>query len=506
MNEKDGRTQLLNSFLLFTRTFYKARTGREFLLSQPTARESHYVTISKALTRTVYEDVLRLIINCPPRYGKTELLIHYVAWCLAHFPDANFLYISYSHTLAKRQTQTIREIVSLPFYKKLFGVEITPDSRAKDDFKTIQGGSVYAAGAGGTVTGYGAGIQGCARFGGAIVIDDIHKPIEVTSDIQRQSVLDWFKNTLQSRLNDPKTPIIFIGQRLHEDDLGANLLEGFDGHDWEHVLLPALDQLGHALNPRQHTEKALEKMAEKMPYEFAAQYQQNPSPAGGGIFKRQWFIKLEFEPDIYYTFITADTAETAKTVNDATVFSFWGLYKIEEMGMITEMVGLHWIDCQEIWIEPKDLKDAFIGFYKDCMRHKVQPDVIAIEKKSTGVTLTSVLSDMRGLNILPLERTVASGSKTQRFLAVQPFIAGKRLSIGRHAKHTDFVLDHMGKITANNSHRRDDIADTAADALQLTYIDKTVGTAYTRKKTRSQTKFEQDFSSQMDKRLNRWQT
>ena len=240
-----------------------------------------------------------------------------------------------------------------------------------------------------------------------------------------------------------------------------------------------------------------------MPYDFAAQYQQTPSPAGGGIFKRKWFVMLDYEPEIFCTFLTVDTAETAKTCNDATVFSFWGLYKIVEEGMTTDIMGLHWIDCVELWIEPKDLKDSFIGFYKDCMRHKVHPELAMIEKKSTGVTLSSVLSEMRGLDVRAIERTRASGSKTQRFLAVQPFVASKRLSLPAYAKHTDRVLDHMGKITANDSHRRDDIADTAADAMQAAFIDKTVGMAYS-KPSAAKMKFERDFGAQMQRQLNRF--
>ena len=73
-------------------------------------------------------------------------------------------------------------------------------------------------------------------------------------------------------------------------------------------------------------------MQEKSPYVFSSQFQQNPIPAGGSIFKPDWFVTLDFEPEILMTFITADTAETNKSYNDATVFCFWGLYEIETMG------------------------------------------------------------------------------------------------------------------------------------------------------------------------------
>lgn len=473
-SEAKARAELLGSLLLFTRVFYKLRTGRDFNLSQPVGRESHYLTISQALTKTQRGNSSHLIINCPPRYGKSELCIHYVAWCLARYPDSNFLYVSYSHSLAKKQTQTIKQIVTLPEYKEYFGVEISDETRAKDNFETTRGGSVYAAGAAGTITGRGAGIQGVDRFGGAIVIDDIHKPDEVYSDSMRRSVNEWYLNTLQSRVNSPQAPIIFIGQRLHEDDLAANLINGFSGHEFDKVIIPAIDAAGNALLPSMHSLEQLKVMQEKMVYEFASQYQQDPQPAGGAIFRPEWFIKLEDEPKILATFITADTAETDKTYNDATVFSFWGLYKLEGQDYETDIYCLHWIDCLEDWIEPKDLQSRFLHFYSECMRHSVKPKFVAIEKKSTGTTLLSSLKDVRGLTVMDIERNRSSGNKTTRFLEVQPYVATKQISVPLFAKHSEKVIEHCRKITANDSHRYDDIADTLADAIRIALIDKIV--------------------------------
>ena len=460
-----------SSLLTFVRTFFKIRTGREFELSNPIGRESHYITIARALEAVLEGDCKRLIINVPPRYGKTELLIHFVAWALARYPDSNFLYVSYSHTLAKRQTQIIRDIINLSHYKNLFGVKLKDDTTAKDNFVITQGGSVYAAGAQGTITGFGAGIKGCHRFGGCIVIDDIHKPDEVTSDTIREGTIDWYYNTLQSRLNSPDTPIIFIGQRLHEQDLSAVLLES---DEWKSVVIPAIDEAGNALHPQMHNIQTLKRMEKESPYHFASQYQQNPQPAGGGIFKSDWFLKLETEPQIISTFMTVDTAETDKNYNDATVFSFWGIYKIVQEGIETGLYGLHWLDCLELRIEPKDLKDAFMDFYRNCMSHKVKPRLAAIEKKSTGVTLFSTLQNMPGLQVVDIQRTKASGNKTARYLEIQSYVASKRISLPIEGYHTELCINHCKRITANNSHRHDDIADTLYDAVKLALIDEVV--------------------------------
>lgn len=463
--------KLLGSLLHFIQVFYRLRTGRNFNVSEPIGRESHHITVCRELTKIFNCEGDLLKINLPPRYGKSEIVIHFVAWALAHYPDSNFIYVSYSLSLAKKQTQTIREIVNLPLYKRIFGVELKGDTNAKDNFETTHGGSVYAAGSGGTITGRGAGIQGCNdRFSGAFIMDDMHKPDEVSSDTVRDGVIDWYSGTANSRMNNPgKTAQIGIGQLLHEADIFSTFTEE---KGWKSCIIPALDETGNALNPEMHTAFQLRKMQEENPYHFAAQYMQNPQPSGGGIFKPEWLHIVEEDPEVLETFITVDTAETDKDYNDATVFSFWGLHKIKHGESYTDLYGLYWIDCLEIRVEPKDLQPEFMQFYADCMRYSVKPKILAIEKKSTGSTLFSVLKSLQGLNTIDISRTKASGSKTSRFLEAQPYVASKCISLHKYSSHTDMCIEHLRKITANNTHRFDDIADTMYDAIKLALIDK----------------------------------
>jgi predicted phage terminase large subunit-like protein len=281
--------------------------------------------------------------------------------------------------------------------------------------------------------------------------------------------------TMQTRLRAPNVPVILLGHRLHEDDLQAHLLSGADGQTWKTVVIKALDEAGNARYPEVYPKKQLLLMKEKQPYVFASQYQQDPIPAGGGLFKEDWFHLIDELPEIVATFVTADTAETEKEYNDATVFSFWGLYRVKFKGeVIDDLYALHWIDCRELRVEPKDLEDEFLDFWTSCMRFKVKPKFAAIEKKSTGVTLLSVLKKIQGLQTLEIERNKASGSKTDRFLELQPFIANRQVSLLSDGKHTKMCIEHMRKITANNTHRFDDIADTCYDAVKIALIDKVV--------------------------------
>lgn len=476
------KSKLLGSLLFFVQTFFNALTGRPFSVSNPTSRESHHITICRELTNVFNLETGRLVVNVPPGHGKSTLLQLFVAWAWAHYPDCKFLYISYSHDEASKNTSIIRSIVSIPLYKKIFGVEIDQAYSAKDDFKTIQGGAIKAFGSGGAVTGKDAGFPGCDRFSGMLIMDDMHKPDEVHSDNIRSGVIKNYKETIAQRPRGPKVPQVFIGQCLHEDDVAAWFKSGSDGHKWREVVLKGIDDAGNALDESVKTKEELKILEKYSPYVFWAQYQQQPQPAGGGIFKNDNFALLDVEPDFITTFITADTAETAKSYNDASVFSFWGLYKLNDFNRSDiDMYALHCIDCVEIRVEPKHLEQEFIGFYGECCMHITTPSFVAIEKKSTGVTLSSVLSDMRGIVIRDIQRTKASGSKIDRYLEIQPYISKRLVSLPRAGHHTEKFITHCSKITANNTHRHDDIADTLYDAVKISLIDKSLRLRYENK-------------------------
>lgn len=456
---------LLGSLLDFTRVFYKLRTGRKFIISEPKARESHHLIISRELTNVFRLESNKLIINVAPGSGKSELCRHFIAWALARYPDSNFLYISFSHERAAANTAIIRDILQLPAYRKLFDVSVNPDFSARDNFKTTRGGTVIAFGSSGSITGADAGLPNLDRFSGAVIMDDMHKPDEVFSDGIRESVIQNYENTIVHRARGKNVPFVFIGQRLHEDDLPSYLIAK-QPEDWRTVILKTRDERGHLLYPEVYTDKMLDALS---PYSYAAQHQQNPIPAGGGIYKKEWFTLLDDEPDILVTFITVDTAETDKSYNDATVFSFWGLYKVTNNYADTDTFALHWIDCSEIRVEPADLEAYFRDFYAKCLRHKDKPSTIAIEKKSMGVMLCSLLKRVQGLHVDDIDRTKASGSKTTRFLEMQGYVKQGLISLPRYGDHTEMCIDHMIHITDNNAHKHDDVCLAAGTKISTLF-------------------------------------
>lgn len=276
----------------FSRYMFKQRRGFRW------RHNWHHEAICNALMRVYRGETKRLIINVPPRYSKTELaVVNFIAWCIGNAPDCEFIHTSYSGGLAVGNASNAKQVVEDVHYRALFPeVQLRRDSKAKGDWKTTAGGVIYAQGAKGTITGFGAGKQR-PGFGGAILIDDPHKPDEANSPVIREGVIEWFKNTLESRVNDPgNTPIILIMQRLHERDLAGWLLDGGNGEKWESLCFPAISNDGEALWPAMHTIEMLRRMETVKPFEFAGQYQQRPAPRGGAMFHREWFEIVDAVP------------------------------------------------------------------------------------------------------------------------------------------------------------------------------------------------------------------
>jgi predicted phage terminase large subunit-like protein len=300
------RSLAMSDLYSFSRWMFVNRRGYTW------QRAAHHQTICDALTRVFNGECKRLIINIPPRYSKTELIKNFISWSLGHAPDSEFIYTSYSGRLASASSWDVRSLVQEPEYCATFpNVKLRDDSQAKDEWRTTAGGIMYAVGAGGSITGYGAG-KHRPGFGGALIVDDPLKADEARSDVIRQNGIDWFQGTLESRKNSPETtPIIIIMQRLHENDLSGWLLAGGNGEKWEHVCLPALQSDDTALWPEKHSVEELRRMESAAPYTFSGQYQQRPSPAEGGIFKPDQIPTIDAMPAGYVDWVRGwDLAST----------------------------------------------------------------------------------------------------------------------------------------------------------------------------------------------------
>lgn len=292
------RARIATDTLFATRYFFRQNEGRSFNVGD------HHKRIAAALDRVFAGECRRLIINCPPRYSKTEMAVKaFIAKGLALNPASKYIHLSYSASLALDNSERTKDIVASDWYQELFPyVQIKPDSKAKQKWYTTAGGGVYATSSAGQVTGFGAGLveedfpneDNAHKWGGAIIIDDPLKPEDAFSPVIRNKVNDRFENTIRSRVNSRNTPIIVIMQRLHRDDL-AGYLQSLEPDEWEVLSLPALsvDSEGHevALYPFKHTVEELHKIQAANRFVFETQYQQNPQ----AINEHRWLFAFSRE-------------------------------------------------------------------------------------------------------------------------------------------------------------------------------------------------------------------
>ena len=322
MTVEEGALKLLceTNQIDFTRVMFKYQHGRKFIVNQ------HHTQITDNLDKTITGDLTRLIINTPPRYSKTELLKNYIARGLALNPRAKFLYLSYSDDLALDASEAVKEIINLEIYQKLWDVRIKHGSNSKRKWYTEQGGGMYSVSTKGQVTGFGAGLVDSAesaevdelikdiyKFGGAIIIDDPIKPEDaIESPRIRNRINERFNNTIKSRTNSRKTPIILIMQRLHQNDLTGFLLDGGSGEDWTCIVQKAIKDDGTALWNNKHTIEELNQIRLASEFVFESQYMQNPKPLEGLAFptnELSYFKSADLigkTPDFIYSF--ADVA------------------------------------------------------------------------------------------------------------------------------------------------------------------------------------------------------
>ncbi len=412
----------------------------------------HQARICKALERVYTGRTKRLIINVPPRSGKTEIAVKaFIAWAMGLAPDSEFIHASYSKRLATANAYDIRAMMQHEAYRLVFPwLRLQDDSKAKDEFRTTAGGIVYATGAEGTITGYGASKMRDS-FGGAIIIDDPHKAGEATSPVMRQSVIDWYQSTIQSRLNKPDGPIIIIMQRLHEEDLSGWLLNGGSGEHWEHLVIPARDESGQSFWPEQFPPEMLDRLETTSPYVFAGQYMQRPAPLGGGIFKDEWWRFFDAMPPIKHRSIYADTAQKTKEQNDYSVLQCWGVTQDNQMVML-DMVRGKW--------EAPELETMARAFWQ---KHHSQPyhgplRAFKVEDKVSGTGLIQKLK-REGIPIVPIQRNV---DKVTRAFDAAPYIQSGNVYLMRNTPHlADFLSESA--VFPNGTH--DDMIDATMSAI-----------------------------------------
>jgi len=282
-----------DDLLYFTRLFYKILRGSKFI------RNWHHDKISDELEKVNDYKTIFLNINIPPRFSKTELAaINFIARGLAKNPTANYLYITSSDELRSETSVRIRDIVTSPEFKFMYGVELKKDQNSKNLWRTQHGGGLKTATIFGQITGFGAGqmiehdqdLEDYIReFEGCIILDDINKIDDVenkTANNEKTNRIIF--NTILSRKNSKDTPIINIQQRSGEDDATAVLMDHYKDTDKVvSLVLPVIIDDKPLWSWKLDMKDIYDlENSDKTAHIFHSQYMQDPKPLKGLLFPK----------------------------------------------------------------------------------------------------------------------------------------------------------------------------------------------------------------------------
>ncbi|WP_240959469.1 phage terminase large subunit [Novosphingobium olei] len=254
-------------------------------------------------------------------------------------------------------------------------------------------------------------------------------------------------------------------QRLHENDLVGHLLER---GNWEILSLPAIAeedeewvydiglgpctwrrQTGEALHPARESLATLaEQRASMTSYDYAAQYQQRPAPAGGGEIRPEWFgtYSLQSPPPFIRKIQCWDTAATDGARSDYSVCVTLGEARDRQFYVVDLYRGR--LLYPELKRKARELAEL----------HSV--DQVVIEKCAASEALIEELRREGYQRIHPVK---PKGSKYERILARTALIEAGRVWLPQHAHWTaDFL--HEAAMFPHGKH--DDQLDALAYGLQ----------------------------------------
>jgi predicted phage terminase large subunit-like protein len=393
--------------------------------------------------------IRRLMIQCPPRHGKSTLASQlFPAWYLGRHPDRAVITASYGQELADDFGRRVRDLLRDPFHGAIF-----PDCCLADgatsfrSFRTTAFGTYYATGRGGPITGRGADL---------FVGDDLLKDYaEANSEVIRRSLHEWYAAVAYTRLQ-PGAAIILVQTRWHEDDLAGRILREHAA-DWTVLNLPAIAKVdgifrkaGEALWPERFPVKALDDIRAAVGGSvWAALYDQMPSAAEGTIFKRRWFRFFSEQPRFSRIVQSWDTSFKTGAENDFSACTTWG---VAENGYYLLWFWKGKAEFPELKRKMQLLAEAW------------NPSQIFVEDAASG---QSLLQEMRVRTALPILPVKVDKDKTARAQAVTPLFEAGRVFLPQSAPWSNEYIDELAAFP-NGVH--DDAVDSTTQALnQLRY-------------------------------------
>lgn len=206
---------------------------------------AHLTLIGEELAALERGDFDRLLLNTPPRVGKTRLAVEwFVFWWLIKHPTHRVIVASYDDSLAQRAGKHIRALIAK--YGAAYGLILERGSTAAKDWSVTAGGGVRSVGIGSGITGH---------DGDLLLVDDPTKSRKEAESVRRRDgIWDWWSSELSTRVV-PGTRICMVQTPWHPDDLRVRVVQQEGrveaGGRWREVIMAALsenpdDPLGRA--------------------------------------------------------------------------------------------------------------------------------------------------------------------------------------------------------------------------------------------------------------------
>lgn len=417
--EKETKALCENSFLLFVEKAWPIIEG-----SAPFVYGFHIQAICEHLEALFYLYINRLIINIPPRLGKSNLCsVLFPAWVWINDPNSRFLYSAYAQVLSVRDSVKCRRLIQSNWYQRLWGskFKLMGDVNNKLRFDNDKTGYRIASSVGGSNTGEGGHYE---------IVDDPNNVLTSDSEVIRTSTNEWHDFVMSSRHSGTIDQFrrLVVQQRTHEKDVTGNILAKNDPR-WIHLCLPMefeetrqcitiplrstngkpwkdpRKKDGELLWPQGVERESLELLKTKDfnndSYRIAGQLQQRPSPAGGGILREEWFKpwKQKDLPEFEYILQSWDTALTAGINSCYSSCTTWGVFK--DKGEIRNIMLLSIFKERIEYPSLRKMATRLYNNYEDTyiddpLIGRNNPDLILIEGKVSGYSL---LADLMSSNL-----------------------------------------------------------------------------------------------------------
>lgn len=455
----DEAETLSDDFYSFAAAAWPIVEGKEL-------KKAYFVdAICLHLESCYYSYIKNLILNCPPRMGKSTLVsILFHPWVWTKEPHLKFIFSCYNQELSHRDSRKALRLIRSDWYQQRWGDKVILQ-------KDLQGVGMYENKA--TGVRYSTSVEsGGTGFGSHFsVFDDLNNIQHVKSDADRKNINRYFSEVMTTRIEDAyRNCRIITQQRTHVEDVSGYTIANDRAGSWCVLSLPMKYETGNKCTTypfgndepwedwRTREEELLhpdlipQTMIDEWeagwnydPYIIAGQMQQRPTPLGGGLLKADYFQKWK-EPDLpsfKYILQSWDTATTAKET-DGSSFSActtWGVFTNRDDESLNDVMLLS--ACQGKWDAPT-LFTMALRLYHNIfdtnpdgpeLNSSFKPSVVLVENKSSGPGLIQVLQkqniDVRGFE--PRKY----GDKTHRVMMASHIIGNKRVWL-RTTKSSDY--------------------------------------------------------------------